>query len=114
MDGTDLLGRDEEQATLNALLDPARPGPATLAVVADAGHGTSALLTAAADTARQRGFRVLRTAGQHDERDLDGLAAQRLLTALRPDIRELPGPARELALDALNLRLPDPGELTDA
>lgn len=99
-----MLGRTKEWSTIDAMLDPARRTCATLAIVAGAGNGTSALLTAAARVARLRDFRVLRTAGHPDETDLDGLTAQRLLIALRRGIPELPARVRTLATDALNLR----------
>ncbi|MCO8273959.1 AAA family ATPase [Actinoplanes sp. TRM 88003] len=112
MDGTDLLGRDQEQAALSAILDRARAQ--AVALVGEAGVGTSALLKYAAAEARERGFRVLSTTGHHDESELDGLAAQQLLIPLRPHIHELPDPDRSVAVDALSLRSRGPAELTAA
>ena len=61
--GVAVIGRQRELGTIEELLDRAERGTGDLLVInGPSGSGKTALLDAAADRARQRGFTVLRTA----------------------------------------------------
>ncbi|SNY53662.1 helix-turn-helix transcriptional regulator [Paractinoplanes atraurantiacus] len=77
--GTTLLGRDDEWARLRTALDAGFE----IGVVAGAGQGLSAFLTAAAEDALARGHHVVHMAGHRDEHDHEGAALQQLIWPLR-------------------------------
>lgn len=76
-----LVGRDEERALVQRLLDDARAGtPGALLVVGEPGVGKSALLADAAD--RADGMRAVRVAAVESERALPGSALSLLVSRL--------------------------------
>ncbi|GAA0490147.1 transcriptional regulator [Paractinoplanes deccanensis] len=105
---TELIGRENELRTLEALLDPDRRDAAAIAVTASRGRGTTSLLAEAADRAARRGFRVLRATGHRDEQDLDGMGLHQLLRPLRPLANDLSEEDRRDADPVLALRSRDP------
>ena len=55
----EIVGREEELASLHAFISEVRGGPAALVVEGDAGIGKSTLWFAAVEHARAQGLRVL-------------------------------------------------------
>jgi DNA-binding CsgD family transcriptional regulator len=98
-----LIGRQDEQRTLDALLAGARVGRSGVLVLrGEAGIGKSALLAHARESAH--GFRLLQCVGTAAERDLPFAGLARMLRPLLAGIDHLPGPqARALGV-ALALR----------
>ena len=88
----ELVGRAAETALLNGLIDAVLEEGGTLLVHGEPGIGKSALLDAAAAHARERGLRVLVTAGVQSEARLPFAGLHRLL-------RPILGAADELAPD---------------
>src|SRR6476659_9265393 len=89
--GVVLAGRDAELASIDALLDAARPGRSGALVVRGiAGSGKSTLLAAAAQNAAD--LCVLRTSGVESESPLAFAALQRLLWPLRTRLDGLAAP----------------------
>ncbi len=88
-----LAGRDDERATVAALLDAARRGAGGALVLRGiAGSGKTTVLVDAIDGAD--GMRVLRTSGVESESPLAFAALQRLLRPLTDRITGLPAPQR--------------------
>lgn len=116
-----LLERENERATLTALLDRARSGRGGLAlVVGPAGIGKTTLLREVGDGARERGLRVLHARGGVLEQDVAYGVVRRLierpLLAAVPEKRDqlLAGPAAAAArLFALTDAAADAGPLHD-
>ena len=98
-----LMGREDEQRTLDALVSGARVGRSGVLVVSgDAGIGKSALLEHAVE--RATGFHVLRCTGAPAERELPFAGLARVLQPLLRAVDDLPEPqARALGV-ALALR----------
>lgn len=98
-----LIGRDEEQRTLDALLAGARVGrSAVLVLSGDAGIGKSSLLAHA--TQRAEGFRVLTGVGTAAERDLPFAGLARVLQPLMAGVDDLPEPQAHALGVALAMR----------
>ncbi|HEV3173334.1 MAG TPA: AAA family ATPase [Actinocrinis sp.] len=95
-----LIGRDHESRRIEELLDglPERGG--ALMVNGAAGVGKSALLSEAADRARDRGMTVLSTTGVQAEANLPFAALHALLRPLLPLSEDLPS-AQRAALRAV-------------
>src|SRR3954467_4375141 len=87
---TPLLGRAEEQALLASLLDDVAERGQALVLRGEPGIGKSRLLSAAARTARERGMRVLTTAGVQSEAHLPFAGLHQLLRPVRERVVELP------------------------
>lgn len=97
-----LLGREDEVAALDALLDGARRGlNGALVVRGDAGIGKTVLLDYAVDAASD--FQVARFTGLEPERDLGYAALHRLLMPVLHQIERLPAPQRDAMNAALGL-----------
>jgi DNA-binding CsgD family transcriptional regulator len=97
-----LLGREDERAALDALLDGARQGPSgALVIRGDAGIGKTALLDYAVNAAPD--FLVVRFTGLEPERELGFAALHRLLMPVLHQIERLPAPQRDAMNSALGL-----------
>lgn len=104
-----LLGRHREVAQLDALLENAAQGAsAALLLSGEAGIGKSSLLRAAADTAAQRGFQVLRTRGYEAESDIPFAGLLELLAPLLPLRDRIPEVQARALGTALALEPPTP------
>lgn len=98
-----LIGRQDEQRTLDALLAGARVGRSGVLVLSgDAGIGKSALLAHARESAV--GFRVLQDVGTAAEHDLPFAGLARVLRPLLPGLDDLPAPQAQALGVALALR----------
>lgn len=98
-----LIGREDEQRTLDALLSGARVGRSGVLVLSgEAGIGKSALLSYARDAAE--GFRVLTANGTSAEHDLPFSGLGRLLAPLVAAVDDLPEPQAQALGVALALR----------
>ncbi len=98
-----LIGRRDEQRTLDALLSGARVGRSGVLVLSgDAGLGKSALLTHAREAAH--GFRLLEGLGTPAERDLPFAGLARVLQPLLGRLDDLPQPQAHALGVALALR----------
>src|SRR4029077_11930954 len=89
-----LLGRDRDLAELYALVDGIEDRGGALVVRGEAGIGKSALLAAASERARERGFTVLSAAGALSEAQLAFAGLHRLLLPLLGRLDLLPAPQR--------------------
>src|SRR5687767_7921753 len=97
-----LVGRKEERAGIDALLEDARRGRSRVLVYTGAaGIGKSALLAYA--RAQARGMRILSVAGIEAESDLPFGALHALLRPVLDSIDELPGRQHEALSAALAL-----------
>src|SRR3954451_14533722 len=85
-----LLGRVEEQNLLTSLVDDVGTRGHALVLRGEPGIGKSRLLSAAARTARERGMRVLTTAGVQSEAHLPFAGLHQLLRPVRERVVELP------------------------
>jgi predicted ATPase len=66
----EIVGRDEELASLYAFVEEAHAGPAALVLEGEAGIGKSTLWLAGVEHARRQGFRVLSSRPTEAERSL--------------------------------------------
>ena len=97
-----LVGRDEERAALNGLIDAAGDGlSGALVLFGEAGMGKTALLEYSIETATD--LQVIRIAGIEAERDLSFAALHRLLQTSLERVSSLPQPQREGLNSALGL-----------
>jgi hypothetical protein len=94
-----LVGRDAEVEALDRLLRDVRRRGAAVLVRGEAGIGKSALLRHAADTAAERGLRVLRTTGVESEAAFPFAGLHQLVRSLLDRLPSLPTPQRR-ALEA--------------
>ena len=92
---TAVLGRQQEIAVIERLLDDRRAGPVALVIEGDAGIGKTTLWAAALELARERSWRVLAARPAEAEVPFSYGAARDLLGPLLDEtIGELPGPQR--------------------
>jgi DNA-binding CsgD family transcriptional regulator len=107
-----LHGREKEQAAISDLLTQARAGQGTsLFLIAEAGAGKSALLAAAAHSARAAGdMTVLTTAGIESEAPLPFAALQRLLAPLVGSLDRIPAPQAQALRIVLGMEAGDAGD----
>jgi DNA-binding CsgD family transcriptional regulator len=97
-----LIGRTEETAQLNALLDQVREGMSgTLVLRGEAGIGKTALLNTTADSAQD--LSVMRLEGIESEMQLGYAALHRLLLPYLSRLDNLPGPQRDALRSAFGL-----------
>ena len=90
---SELVGREEQQAAIDRLLDAARDGRSgALVVRGDAGIGKSALLDHAVRSAGATGMRVVRGVGIESEAELPFGALHLLLHPFLDRLDRLPGP----------------------
>jgi len=108
-----LVGRESEVAEGAALLAGVAAGPAALVLRGEAGIGKSALWSAIADHARERGFRVLAARPVEAEAAFSYAALADLLQGVSPDVIGSLPPVQRLALDVALLRIPPTEETAD-
>lgn len=94
-----LVGRQDELASLQALLDNVGAGGASLVIYGDPGIGKSALVDEFGRLARARGVGVARTVGLPAEQTMAFAGLHRLLRPYLAHAPSLPAPQRN-ALDA--------------
>jgi len=94
-----LVGREDELASLQALLDDVGAGGASLVIYGDPGIGKSALVDEFGRLARARGVKVARTVGMPAEQPMAFAGLHRLLRPYLAHATSLPVPQRN-ALDA--------------
>src|ERR1700722_13825863 len=97
-----LIGRTQEMATLNALLDQVRDGMSgALVLRGEAGIGKSALLKATVESASD--LSVIRLGGIESEMQLGYAALHRLLLPYLSRLEKLPAPQRDALQSAFGL-----------
>jgi DNA-binding CsgD family transcriptional regulator len=96
---SELIGRSDEVAHVDALLDRVRDRGGALVIRGEPGIGKSALLNGARERAIQLGARTLATVGVESESELAFAGLHQLLAPLGNRIARLPDPQR-YALDA--------------
>ena len=94
-----LVGREDELASLQALLDDVGAGGASRVIYGDPGIGKSALVDEFGRLARARGVKVARTVGMPAEQAMAFAGLHRLLRPYLAHAPSLPEPQRN-ALDA--------------
>ena len=95
----ELVGRTQERATLDSLVELSHRGRGgALVVHGDAGIGKTALLDYAVHSAQALGARVIRLSGLESEMEMDFAALHRMLLPLLDRRDRLPAPQRH-ALD---------------
>jgi DNA-binding CsgD family transcriptional regulator len=102
-EGPDLLGRVAELGRLDDLMAGLPDGGGALLVRGDPGIGKSALLRAAAATARRRGMRILETAGVESEAQLPFAGLHEVLHPVIGGASALPAPQRQALQSAFGL-----------
>jgi len=95
----ELIGRDDEVARVDALLDRVRDRGGALLIRGEPGIGKSALLGRARGRASSLGARTLATVGVESESELAFAGLHQLLRPIGNRIERLPDPQRQ-ALDA--------------
>ncbi len=100
---TSLVGRRREENTIALLLDGIGDSGAALVIEGEAGVGKSALLSAAAALAADRGLRVLRATGTPSEVNLSFAGLHQLLRPVLPLADALPRPQRDALLAAFGM-----------
>jgi DNA-binding CsgD family transcriptional regulator len=107
----ELIGRNDEVARIDAVLDRVREHGGVLLIRGEPGIGKSALLDQARGRASALGARILATGGVESESELAFAGLHQLLAPIRSRMAGLPDPQRE-ALDAAfgvnDLVEPDP------
>src|SRR5436190_15018875 len=101
--GLELVGRDEELALIEAILDRAETGFSGLVLEGEPGIGKTTLWTAGIERARERGFRVLVARPAEAERALSFAALSDLLDGEHEEIANLPPAQRRPLAGALLL-----------
>jgi DNA-binding CsgD family transcriptional regulator len=96
---SELIGREDEVARLDALLDSVRNRGGALVISGEPGIGKSALLQRARARASSLGARTLTTVGVESESELAFAGLHQLLRPIGSRIEGLPHPQRQ-ALDA--------------
>src|SRR5277367_3553394 len=95
----ELIGRDQDLARVDAVLDGVRDRGAALLIRGEPGIGKSALLDRARGRASSLGARTLATVGVESESELAFAGLHQLLRPIGSNIERLPDPQRQ-ALDA--------------
>src|SRR5215216_5053715 len=96
---SEIVGRDEELASVHVFIDQARQGPVALVLEGDAGIGKSTLWLAAVEHARSRGLRVLSSRPAEAERTLAHAGLCDLFEAVLDDVLPSLTPPRRRALE---------------
>lgn len=94
----DVVGRDEERASLRAFFERELDGPHALVLEGEAGIGKSTLWLTALSDARERGFRVLSTQTAEAEQALAFVGLGDLLEGVESDVLAALQPPRRHAL----------------
>jgi DNA-binding CsgD family transcriptional regulator len=95
----EIVGREDELASLHALIDEMRAGPAALVLEGEAGIGKSTLWLAGVEHARTRGLRVLSSRPAEADRGLAYVALGDLLEDVLDDVLPRLSPPRRRALE---------------
>lgn len=101
---SEIIGREEELASLHAFVEDRRGGPAALALEGEAGIGKSTLWLAGVEFARVKGFRVLSSRPTEAERTLGFVGLGDLLEGVPDEILPALQAPRRRALEAAMLR----------
>jgi DNA-binding CsgD family transcriptional regulator len=96
---TEIIGREEELATLHAFIDDVRNGPSAVLLEGEAGIGKSTLWLAAVEHARTRGIRVLSSRPAEAERTLAHVGLADLFEGILDDVLPALTPPRRRALE---------------
>lgn len=107
---TPLVGRDAESSLVAGMIDQAPDLGGALVIRGGPGIGKSALLRVAAERARKRGMRVLKTTGVQSEAQLPFAGLHQLLQPLLRLVDQLAGPQRvalETAFGMVEAPTPD-------
>ena len=114
MPATEVIGRDAELALMEDFLDALTAGPRGLVIEGEAGAGKTTLWLAAAEAARERGYRVLETRPAEAEAELPFAGLGDLVeSALDEVLDELPGPQADALRIALLLAPPGDAPLDE-
>jgi DNA-binding CsgD family transcriptional regulator len=100
----EIVGRDEEVASVRAFVEGAAGGCAALVLEGDAGVGKSTLWLAGVEHARAEGLRTLVSRPAEAERDLAHVALGDLLESILDDALPVLPPPRRRALEVALLR----------
>ena len=111
MEHTQLVGREQEIAVLDALIAAGLVGGSNLLLVGEPGIGKSALLTAARLAARGSGYTVLRAAGVESEMHLPFGGIHQAVAPLTRHLSTLPDNQRDALATALGLTVGDNPDL---
>jgi DNA-binding CsgD family transcriptional regulator len=104
----EIAGRDQELASLDAVLDEVREGPSAVVLEGAAGIGKSTLWLAGIEHARSRGFRVISSRPAEAESNLAHVGLGDLFEDVLDDVLPaLPAPRRRALECALLLRESD-------
>ena len=106
---TEIIGRDEELASIGAFLDRVQEGPAALVLSGEAGIGKTSLWEAGAEEAQHRFGRVLSHRSAEAEASLSFTGLSDLLAPVFADIAPCLAPPRRRALEVA-LLFAEPGE----
>src|SRR6266511_3108155 len=94
---TTVVGRDRELAEISSFLGTADDGPRALLIEGEAGIGETTLWRVGVEEARERGYRVLVSAGAESETHLSFTALRDLVADVFDDVAEdLPPPQRRI------------------
>jgi DNA-binding CsgD family transcriptional regulator len=109
----EIIGREEELSSLQAYVDRARRGPATLVLEGEAGIGKSTLWEAGVEHARAQGLRVLSSRPVEAERGLGHVGLGDLLEGVIDDVLSALLTPRRRALEVALLREDASGDPID-
>ncbi|MEO8246025.1 MAG: AAA family ATPase [Chloroflexota bacterium] len=109
----EIIGRDEELATVAAFVDEKREGPSALVLEGQAGIGMSTLWLAGVERARTRGFRVLSSRPAEAERSLHHTGLGDLLDVVLDEVLPALAIPRQRALKIAMLRDEASGDPVD-
>jgi hypothetical protein len=109
----EIVGREEELASVAAFVDQARGGPAALVLEGEAGMGKSTLWLAGVEHARTRGLLVLSSRPAEAERGLAHVGLGDLFGEVLDDLLPALAPPRRRALEVAMLRDEARGDAVD-
>jgi hypothetical protein len=96
---SEIVGRDEELASLHAFIDEVREGPSALVLEGEAGVGKSTLWLAGVEYARTRGLRVVSSRPVEAERALAHVGLGDLFEGVLDDVLPALTPPTRRALE---------------
>ena len=109
----EIVGREEELASVRAFVDEAVEGSATLVLEGEAGIGKSTLWLAGIERALSREMRVLRSRPAEAERGFAHVALGDLLEDVSDDVLPALSPPRRRAIEVVLVRQEEAGERID-
>src|SRR5437899_11354315 len=109
----EVVGREDELASVAAFVDDVREGPAALVLEGDAGSGKSTLWLAGVEHARSRGLRVLSSRPAEAERSLAHVGLGDLFEDVLDDVLPALAAPRRRALEVALLRKEESGDPVD-